>query len=171
MFEKLAEKLTKKNTEEIKFKSLTDSVTEDIEAKPEAMFTNVAAVEVQMKERLEKLGYKVALGLGNKNTRISLAVYDDYSDKYLIGIELDKDAFAASSSAMERDVYKPKFLEQRGWTIMRVWCRDWWLSPTKVIRSIVTAAEKNRVGVKPPKNIAKNIDTAEADNVNEEQGD
>ena len=37
MFEKLAEKLTKKNTEEIKFKSLTDSVTEDIEAKPEAM--------------------------------------------------------------------------------------------------------------------------------------
>ena len=56
---------------------------------------------------------------------------------------------------MERDVYKPKFLEGRGWTIMRVWCRDWWLSPAKVVRSIITAAEKNRTSGKPPKAIAK----------------
>lgn len=109
------------------------------------------SIEMQMKERLEKLGYKVELGLGNKNNRISLAVYDDSCDKYLIGVILDKDAFAASSSAMERDVYKPKFLEGRGWTVMRVWCRDWWISPQKVIRSIVNAAEKNRQSGKPPK--------------------
>ena len=104
-----------------------------------------------MKERLEKLGYKVDIGLGNKNSRISLAVYDDSTDKYLIGIELEKDAFAASSSAMERDVYKPKFLEGRGWKIKRVWSRDWWLSPTRVIRAIITDAEKNRTQGKAPK--------------------
>ena len=109
------------------------------------------SIEEQMKEKIEKLGYKVDIGLGNKNSRISLAVYDDSCDKYLIGVELDKDAFAASSSAMERDVYKPKFLEGRGWTIMRVWCRDWWLSPNRVVRSIVNAAEKNRTTGKPPK--------------------
>ena len=109
------------------------------------------SIEEQMKEKIEKLGYKVDIGLGNKNSRISLAVYDDSCDKYLIGVELDKDAFAASSSAMERDVYKPKFLEGRGWTIMRVWCRDWWLSPNRVVRSIVNAAEKNRTNGKPPK--------------------
>lgn len=121
--------------------------------------TGAPKIEDQMKERLEKLGYKVDIGLGNRNNRISLAVYDDSTDKYLIGVELDKDAFAASSSAMERDVYKPKFLEGRGWTIMRVWCRDWWLSPTKVIRSIVTAAEKNRTSGKPPKPISKSAQT------------
>ena len=114
------------------------------EPKPEALFTNVAAIEVQMKERLEKLGYKVDTGLGNENNRISLAIYDPKTDKYLIGIELDTDAFKESSSCLERDVYKPRFLESRGWTIVRVWCRDWWLHPTKVIKNITYLAEKNR---------------------------
>ena len=119
------------------------------------ILTSAPTIEEQMKERLEKLGYKVDIGLGNKNSRISLAVYDDTTDKYLVGVELDKDAFAASESAMERDVYKPKFLEQRGWTIIRVWCRDWWLSPARVVRSIVNVAEKNRTSGKPPKAISK----------------
>ena len=113
------------------------------------------SIEEQMKERIEKLGYKVDIGLGNKNSRISIAVYDDSCEKYLVGVELDKDAFAASSSAMERDVYKPKFLEGRGWTVIRVWCRDWWLSPQRVVRSIVNAAEKNRTSGKPPKAVTK----------------
>ena len=114
------------------------------EPKPEAMFTSVAAVEIQMKERLEKLGYKVDTGLGNNNNRISLAVYDPDTDKYLVGVELDTDAFKESDSCLERDVYKPRFLEARGWTLVRVWCRDWWLYPNKVIKNITTLAEKNR---------------------------
>ena len=114
------------------------------ESKPEAMFTNVAAIELQMKERLEKLGYKVETGLGNENNRISLAIYDPASDRYLVGVELDTDAFKESSSCLERDVYKPRFLEARGWTLVRVWCRDWWLYPSKVIKHITNLAEKNR---------------------------
>ena len=114
------------------------------EAKPDVILTNVAAVEVQIKERLEKLGYKVDTGLGNENNRISLAVYDAETDKYLVGVELDTDAFKASSSCLERDVYKPRFLEARGWTLVRVWCRDWWLYPSKVIKNITNLAEKNK---------------------------
>ena len=113
-------------------------------AAPEAMFTTVAAVEVQMKEKLEKLGYKVDTGLGNENNRISLAIYDPATDKYLVGVELDTDAFKESSSCLERDVYKPRFLEARGWTLVRVWCRDWWLYPTRVIKNITAIAEKNK---------------------------
>ena len=118
-------------------------------------FNALPKIEEQMKERIEKLGYKVELGLGNKNSRISLAVYDEHNDKYLVGVELDRDAFASSDSVMERDVYKPKFLEARGWTIMRVWARDWWLSPTKVVRAITATAERNRVNGKPPKPASK----------------
>ena len=114
------------------------------ESKHENELCEIPEIEDQIKERLEKASYKVHLGLGNRNSRISLAVYDEESDRYLVGVELDKDAFAASSSAMERDVYKPKFLEARGWTILRVWCRDWWLSPQKVIKSIVALADKNK---------------------------
>jgi hypothetical protein len=99
---------------------------------------------IEIKAGLEKKGYTVHTGLGNKNSRISLAVYDEASDRYLVGVELECDAFASSKSALERDVYKPKFLEARGWTIMRVWSRDIWLSPVKVVNSIIAAAEKNR---------------------------
>ena len=113
------------------------------ETKDESI-TGLAPIELQMKERLEKLGYSVDMHLGNKNSRISLAIYDEKQDRYLVGVELDRDSFAASSSAMERDVSKPRFLEARGWTILRVWCRDWWHSPQRVIRAIVNAAEKNR---------------------------
>jgi hypothetical protein len=87
---------------------------------------------------------RFATGLGNENNRISLAIYDQKTDKYLVGVELDTDAFKASSSCLERDVYKPRFLESRGWTIVRVWCRDWWLYPSKVVKHIAAIAEKNR---------------------------
>ncbi len=44
MFERLAEKLNKKSSEEeIKFKSFTESVTEDIETKPEPTLEQTAA--------------------------------------------------------------------------------------------------------------------------------
>ena len=114
------------------------------EAAAEPIITTLAAVEVQIKERLEKLGYKVDIGLGNKNNRISLAIYDSDTDKYLVGVELDTDAFAASKSSLERDVYKPRFLESRGWTLVRVWSRDWWLHPNKVIKNLTYLAEQNK---------------------------
>ncbi len=117
-----------------------------LEKKDSDFTTSVMSIEEQIKEKLEKQGYTVITQLGNGNNKISLAVYDKKLDKYLVGVELDSDAFKSSSSCMERDVYKPRFLEARGWTMLRVWCRDWWLSPAKVIRSIVTLAEKNREG-------------------------
>lgn len=99
---------------------------------------------LEIKAGLEKKGYAVHLALGNKNSRISLAIYDETSDRYLVGVEIEQDAFESSKSALERDVYKPKFLEARGWTIMRVWSRDIWLSPTKVVNAIASVAEKNK---------------------------
>ena len=109
---------------------------------------NREPIENQIKARLEKQGYKVDMALGSRSNRISLAVFDPDCDRYLVGVELDKDAFATSSQALERDVYKPKFLEARGWTVMRVWCRDWWLYPAKVIKAITSAAEKSKKALK-----------------------
>ena len=115
------------------------------EAPPAAVSgTELISVAEAIKERLEKQGYRVDTDLGNTNSRISLAVYDETTDRYLVGVELDRDAFASSASCIERDVSKPGFLESRGWTLMRVWSRDWWISPTKVIRAIVSEAEKNK---------------------------
>jgi very-short-patch-repair endonuclease len=42
-------------------------------------------------------------------------------------------------------------MESRGWTILRIWSRDWWISPAKVIKTITSAAEKNRRKPAPKK--------------------
>ncbi len=110
----------------------------------ESLITDVPKIEEQLRAQLEEMGYTVHTGLGNKNNRISLAVYDEKTDRYLVGVILDTDAFASSASSMERDVYKPKFLEARGWTLMRVWCRDFWFSPQKVAKTVAAMAEKAR---------------------------
>ena len=146
----LGPKLLKEYLAYVRAVSCGDNATRDAilagldpaEVREQIINDSLPGIEVQIKERLEKMGYSVSLGLGNRNNRISLAVYDEKNDRYLVGVQLDRDTFAASDSALEREVYKPKFLESRGWNIMRVWCRDFWLSPNKVVKSIALAAER-----------------------------
>lgn len=114
----------------------------------EAPTVALPSIEDQIKERLTRLGYEVDTALGNVSNRLSLAVYDKESDRYLVGVELDKDAILSSESYLERDVYKPSFLCSRGWSVIRVWCRDWWLSPGRVIKSITSAAESSKKQLK-----------------------
>ena len=101
-------------------------------------------VAYDIKERLEKMGYVADVSLGSMNARISVAVYDPDEKRYLVGVELDSDARRGSDSTLERDVYKPHFLESRGWSVMRVWCRDFWLSPQRTVKAIAAAAEASR---------------------------
>ena len=111
------------------------------EPSPTALKYDVAR---EMRQRLEKLGFTVRSELGNRDCGISLAIYDKETDRYLLGIELDCDTHAASTSIIDRHVCKTLFLESRGWTVLYVRCRDWWLSSAKVIKQITYAAEKSK---------------------------
>ncbi|MFI3229405.1 MAG: AAA domain-containing protein [Bacillota bacterium] len=104
----------------------------------------VGAYESQIKTALEKLGYDVDINLGNTKYKLSLGVYDKALNQYVLGIECDYQAFNSTESVLERDVFRIKFLESRGWKIMRVWSRDWWLSPSKVLDDIVSAIESEK---------------------------
>ena len=101
-------------------------------------------LEEEIKNELTKLGYTVETNLGNTDYKLSLAVYDKKLDRYLLGIECDYSAFNSSSSILERDVYRTKFLSSRGWNIMRVWSRDWWMNKNKVISNIVKAVNDSK---------------------------
>ena len=105
-------------------------------------------LEVEIKDELEKLGYDVETNLGNTNYKLSLAVYDKKLDRYLLGIECDYAAYQSSDSVLERDVYRVKFLQSRGWKILRVWSRDWWLNKNKVISNITKQIELMRKKLK-----------------------
>lgn len=111
---------------------------------PAVQIEKLNNIEEQIKDELEKLGYKVETKLGNTDYKISVAIYDKKMDKYLLGLECDYEAFSSSPSVLERDVFRPYFLKSRGWDIIRIWSRDWWLHKVKLLNLIVRVAEKNR---------------------------
>jgi Cdc6-like AAA superfamily ATPase len=104
----------------------------------------VGAYEQQIKAALEKAGYEVDINLGNTDYKLSLGIYDKELGRYVLGIECDYQAFHNSESVLERDVYRFKFFEIRGWKIVRVWSRDWWLSPAKVLADLIATIEKQK---------------------------
>ena len=96
----------------------------------------LGAFEAELQKELEKAGFTVEANLGNADYKVSLALYDNDLDRYILGLECDYAAHRSSDSVMERDVYRSDFLESRGWKIMRVWSRDWWLNRPALIKAV-----------------------------------
>jgi very-short-patch-repair endonuclease len=44
--------------------------------------------------------------------------------------------YHSSANAKERDVYRQRFLENRGWVIERIWSRNWWRNPSSELERI-----------------------------------
>lgn len=82
--------------------------------------------EEEVYERLVREGVKVHTQVGSASYRIDMAIYDEKESKYILGIECDGATYHSSKSARERDAYRQRFLESRGWIIHRIWSRDWW---------------------------------------------
>ena len=90
--------------------------------------------EEQVYSQLRNLGYEVTTQVGMSGYRIDLAViHPQDSSKYILGIECDGAMYHSSTNAKERDVYRQKYLESRGWTIERIWSRNWWKNPSAEI--------------------------------------
>jgi DNA polymerase III delta prime subunit len=100
--------------------------------------------EEEIKNELEKIGYTVYTNLGNTYYKLSLGIFDKQLKKFILGIECDYQAYQNSPEVLERDVYRIKFLEGKGWKIVRVWSRDWWQSPKCVLEKLIAEAEKNK---------------------------
>ena len=124
----------------------TKIILEQANTQPEILIKheNLSGIEEELKTELESLGYKVETNLGNTDYKISVAIYDKSLDRYLLGLECDYAAFESSPSVLERDVFRPSFLKSRGWNIMRIWSRDYWLHKSKVLGMIVKEIEKSK---------------------------
>lgn len=93
--------------------------------------------EEQVYQQLRNLGYEITTQVGMSGYRIDMAVVhpNDHS-RYILGIECDGAMYHSSPSARERDVYRQRYLESRGWTIERIWSRNWWKDPITEIERI-----------------------------------
>lgn len=92
--------------------------------------------EAEVYDALVDKGYKVHKQVGVSGYRIDLAIYDDKKSQYILGIECDGAAFHSSKSARERDIYRQRYLESRGWKISRIWSKNWWDNPKNEIEKI-----------------------------------
>lgn len=111
--------------------------------------------ETQVYEQLTEMGYNVDTQVGMSNYRIDLAiVHPENESRYILGIECDGAMYHSSPSAKERDVYRQKFLENKGWTIHRIWSRNWWKDPSAELEEVdqlikqILEKEKNFIKVK-----------------------
>lgn len=93
--------------------------------------------EEQVYKQLRNLGYVVTTQVGMSGYRIDMAIVDpEDSSRYILGVECDGAMYHSSQNAKERDVYRQRFLESRGWTIERIWSRNWWRNPVNEIERI-----------------------------------
>ncbi|MBE5738705.1 MAG: hypothetical protein E7354_03160 [Clostridiales bacterium] len=99
-------------------------------------------LEQEIKEALEKKKYIVDTNIGSSKYKINLAIYNKKLDRYVLGIEIDSNAYHSSESMLERDVYRTNFLTSRGWNMMRLWSRDWWTDKGKTLELIESKIEK-----------------------------
>lgn len=93
--------------------------------------------EAEVYEALVKRGYKVDTQVGVSGYKIDLAIYDTRTSSYILGIECDGATYHSSKSARERDIHRQRYLESRGWRIIRIWSKDWWRNPNKEVDGIV----------------------------------
>lgn len=94
-------------------------------------------LEEQVCKQIVNLGYEVDTQVGMSGYRIDLAViHPQDKNRYILGIECDGAMYHSSPSAKERDVYRQKFLENKGWKITRIWSRNWWKNQSSEIERI-----------------------------------
>lgn len=81
---------------------------------------------LDVKNRLEALGYQISTEIGSCGFFIDLGVHHPNEDrKFVLGIECDGAVFHSTPYARERDAIRQNLLENRGWKIERIWSTDW----------------------------------------------
>lgn len=125
--------------------SQIDQISEVIKEINETVNTHVQVNELhfdspfeeQVYQQLRNIGYTVTTQVGMSGYRIDLGIVHPHdSSRYILGIECDGAMYHSSQNAKERDVYRQRFLESRGWTIERIWSRNWWKNSSAEIESI-----------------------------------
>ena len=113
--------------------------TKDSETKGQATFDSV--FEEQVYSKLIEDGYNVVTQYGVGGYKIDIVVQDK-NHKNILGIECDGRQYHSSKSARERDYYRQKYLESRGWKIYRIWSTNWWKNSSSEYRKLKNLIDK-----------------------------
>jgi very-short-patch-repair endonuclease len=107
-----------------------------------------------------KQGYTVDTQVGCSGFRIDMAIRDpEQGGRYVLGIECDGASYHSTRMARERDRLRQALLEDRGWTLYRIWSTDWikdFPSESQRLLEAVKEALKRKVKpLDPPPSVPK----------------
>jgi very-short-patch-repair endonuclease len=82
--------------------------------------------EREVYRALTESGLTLVPQVGEAGYRIDFGVRDEaHPGRYLCGLECDGVAYHSSETARDRDRLRQQVLEDRGWTLFRIWSTDW----------------------------------------------
>jgi very-short-patch-repair endonuclease/ribosomal protein L17 len=94
-------------------------------------------------DALQSHGLRIVSQVGVGAFRIDMAVKDEVSDHYILGIECDGATYHSSKTARDRDRLRQEVLERLGWTIHRIWSTDWIKDPVTETKRVLAAVEQH----------------------------
>lgn len=101
--------------------------------------------EEAVKDALISNGLLVISQPGSSAYRIDLAVLDpENPERFLLGIECDGFMYSSAETVRDRDRLRQEQLENRGWTILKIWSIDWYANPEAEITRVLAAVESSR---------------------------
>ncbi len=88
-----------------------------------------------LKQRLTKSGYHVDEQIGIGQFKIHLAIFDETTSTYQLGIICDL-VETIKPIARKELLHQEKFLASRGWNVMRIFHMNYYENPQKVLKDI-----------------------------------
>lgn len=98
----------------------------------------------RVKEELENKGLKVDCYVGVGDYKIDIAIKDQTNSKYILGIECNGDIYHSCTNTRERDIFKQKYLNVRGWNTYRLYASNWWHNKENEIQKIIKLCDENK---------------------------
>lgn len=90
----------------------------------------------ELSTELKKAGYTIENNVGSGKYKLDIAIWDANRNAYILGIECDSMLYPNGQTLLERDIYRQRFYQARGWDVLRVWCYDWWKNSQEVLARI-----------------------------------
>lgn len=114
---------------------LAKEVLNQLHTNENATDNNLSELVLDIKRRLERNGFTVKTSIGIGNYSISLAVFDEDSNSYKLGVICELDEY--NNLNARRDLlHQEKYLKARSWKLYRVFASNWYTDPNKEMRNI-----------------------------------
>ena len=112
-------------------------------------FKNDDAIINDIAAKLETEGFAIEKNVGYSMNNIALAVIDpDNNNRYILGIETDGRIYSSMKTASERERIRKSILNNRGWSLYRVWSVDYIKNPEKVLHEIINNINRHKTEIK-----------------------